>query len=92
MANVNDTAPAKHKFRIIMSEVRTWDTVVEAKDRDEACDVADAVPDRDWNIGMSDFEIVEVQRLTKECACGAVMDWDDLNECWDCETCHTARV
>lgn len=92
MANAKDTASAKHKYRIIMSEIRTWDTVIEARDRNEACDVAELTPDREWNVGMSDFEIDDVQQLTKACECGAVMEWDDLNECWDCEQCHTAQA
>jgi len=75
-----------------MTEVRGWDIEVNACDRNEAVEIAEKAPDRDWNIGMSDFEIDDVQQLAKECSCGAVMEWDDLNECWDCEECHTAQA
>ena len=90
MANGNETSPAKHKFRIIMSEIKTWWVDVEARDSAEASEVSEKIHERDWNVGDSDFEIDDVRQLTKECACGAVMEWDDLNECWDCEVCHTA--
>ena len=32
----------------------------------------------------------KTRQIAKTCTCGATMEWDDLNECWDCEECHTA--
>src|SRR5688500_3567576 len=90
MANAKETSPAKHTFRIIMTETRTWWLDVEAKDVTEATEISEKATDNDWNQGDSDFEIDEVVQLTKECVCGAIMAWDDLNECWDCTECYTA--
>jgi hypothetical protein len=91
MANAKETSPAKHKYRVIMSESRTWDIDVEAPSPDEAIEKADMLPPDAWNIGDSDFETVEVQQLTKDCLCGAVMEYDDFKRRWGCEECHTVE-
>jgi hypothetical protein len=88
MAN-DDTTPAKSTFNVKLHVTTDMNIDVEASDEQEAWEVATATDRAKWNQETSEEEYDGVTQITKACSCGSVMQWDDLNEVWDCEDCHS---
>jgi hypothetical protein len=83
------TSPAKSTFRVQLHVSTNMNIDVEATDEHEAWELATATDRAKWNQEASEKEYDGVMQLTKLCSCGSVMQWDDLNEVWDCEDCHS---
>jgi hypothetical protein len=62
---------------------------VDATDEQEAWEIAIEIDRSKWNQERSEEEYDGVTQLAKTCSCGNTMEWDDLNEAWDCENCHS---
>ena len=85
----NATLPAKSMFRVQLHVTTNMNIDVEATDEQEAWEIATETDRAKWNQERSAEEYDNVTQLTKVCSCGKTMEWDDLNEAWDCEHCHT---
>jgi hypothetical protein len=83
------TSPATSKFRVQLHVTTNMNIEVEATDEDEAWEIATETDRAKWNHEESEEENDGVTQMTKACSCGRTMEWDDLNEVWDCEDCHT---
>ena len=83
------SSPAKSTFRVRLNVSTNMNIDVEATDEHEAWELATAMDRAKWNQETSEEEYDGVTQLTKLCSCGNVMQWDDLNEVWDCEYCHS---
>jgi hypothetical protein len=83
------SSPAKSTFNVKIHVITDMNIEVEATDENEAWEIATEMDRAKWNQETSEEEYDGVTQLTKLCSCGSTMKWDDLNEVWDCENCHT---
>ena len=81
--------PAKSTFLVQLHVSTNMNIQVEATDEDDAWEIATEMDRAKWNQETSEEEYDGVTRLTKPCSCGSMMEWDDRNEVWDCEDCHS---
>ena len=81
-------SPAKWTFRVQLHQTINMNIDVEATDEEDAWEIATETDRAKWNQERSEEEYDAVTQLTKACACGRTMEWDDLSESFDCEHCN----
>ena len=86
------TASAKSKFIVRLRAITNMNIEVEARSEDEAWEIATAIDRAKWNQHETEEEYDGVTQITKVCSCGAMIEWDDLNEVWDSHNCHTVAA
>jgi hypothetical protein len=86
-----ETSPAKWKFRVRLHQTINMNIDVEAKDEQDAWEIATESDRAKWNQERSEEECDGVTQLTKECSCGRTTEWQDVGESFICDHCHPGR-